>query len=203
MALKTCLLVLVVLIALHRVHAGEDDILTDFIVTPDGMKVNSSYFTFRGLNESLSGRPKNASIKITKVSNVEFPVLTGQSISLAILQYAPGAINPLHTHPRSAELLLLLQGTLNVGFVDSTNKLYSQVLNTGDVFIFPKGLIHFQINTDPINPAVAVSSFCSANAGTVSLPKAVFGSGITNKLLAESFNADNKTIDDLVLANMV
>ncbi|KAH0467579.1 hypothetical protein IEQ34_002612 [Dendrobium chrysotoxum] len=62
-----------------RVHAGEADILTDFFVGPQGMK-----FTFRGPNQFWLGGPKNASINIRKVNQVEFLVLTGQSVSLAI-----------------------------------------------------------------------------------------------------------------------
>lgn len=51
--------------------------------------------------------------------------------------------------------------------MDTTNKLFTRSLQAGDMFVFPKGLVHFQYNIDANNPALAVSAFGSANAGTV------------------------------------
>ncbi|XVF34148.1 hypothetical protein REPUB_Repub18cG0033400 [Reevesia pubescens] len=108
-----------------------------------------------------------------KQSMVEFPALNGQSVSYAVLQFPVGSTNPSHTHPRSAELLFLVAGSLEVGFVDTTNKLFTQSLQAGDMFVFPKGLVHFQYNADANNPALAISAFGSANACIVSLLKTI------------------------------
>ncbi|GLT48706.1 hypothetical protein SLA2020_223140 [Shorea laevis] len=91
------------------------------------------------------------------------------SMSLAVLQYPAGTTNPPHTHPLSAELLFLIDGTLQVGFLDTTNKLFNQTLQAVDIFTFPKGLVHFLYNAETENPAVAISAFGSVNAGTVSI----------------------------------
>ncbi|KAL3850288.1 hypothetical protein ACJIZ3_012170 [Penstemon smallii] len=127
----------------------------------------------------------------------QFPALNGQSVSYAVLIYPVGTVNPVHTHPRSAELLFLVQGTLQVGFVDSTNKLFTQTLQEGDLFVFPKGLVHFQYNADAKNAAFAISAFGSANAGTVSLPNSLFNSTIDDSVLALSFKTDVGTIQKL------
>ncbi|KAJ0984436.1 hypothetical protein J5N97_002792 [Dioscorea zingiberensis] len=182
-------------------QAGDPDITSDFLVTA-GTTLDANFFTFKGLKGSLWGAPKEGPFKVTKASMIEFPALNGQSVSYAALQYAPGGINPPHTHPRSAELLIVLQGSIKVGFVDSTNKLFTQVLYAGDLFVFPKGLVHFQANMDASYPAVALSAFGSANAGTVSLPKNLFASGIGIDVLAKSFKTDGRTIQSLVSANM-
>nr|GEW82667.1 putative RNA-directed DNA polymerase, eukaryota, reverse transcriptase zinc-binding domain protein [Tanacetum cinerariifolium] len=48
------------------------------------------------------------------------------------------------------------------------NNVVCQLTNCrGDIFVFPKGLVHFQFNNDAKNPVVALSAFGSANAGTV------------------------------------
>ncbi|MBA0601553.1 hypothetical protein Gorai_004727 [Gossypium raimondii] len=65
------------------------------------------------------------------------------------------------------------------------------------MFIFPKGLVHYQYNADPNNPAIAISSFGSANAGTVSLPKTLFATNIDDTILAKSFKTDVSTIQAL------
>nr|GEY16629.1 germin-like protein 9-3 [Tanacetum cinerariifolium] len=88
-------------------------------------------------------------------------------------------------------------GSLEVGFVDTTNKLFTQTLQEGDIFVFPKGLVHFQFNNDAMNPVVALSAFGSANAGTVSVPNSVFNSTIDSSILALSFKTDVATIQKI------
>ncbi|KAF9676520.1 hypothetical protein SADUNF_Sadunf08G0010500 [Salix dunnii] len=127
----------------------------------------------------------------------EFPALNGQSVSYGVLQYPAGTPNPPHTHPRSAELLFLVDGCLEVGFVDTTNKLFTQILEYGDMFVFPKGLVHYQFNNDLNNLAVAVSAFGSASAGTVSIPTTLFTAGIDSGILAKACKTDAATIEKL------
>lgn len=199
MASNACLVLAIVLASFLSGHAADPDITSDFLV-PNGLTPDANFFTFKGLRQSLWDGPKDAQFKLTKASKVEFPALEGQSVSYATLQYGPGGINPPHTHPRSAELLLVIQGRLEVGFVDSNNKIFVQALQTGDLFVFPKGLVHFQVNKDPKYPAVALSAFGSSNAGAVVLPKTLFASGINKDVLTKSFKTDADTIDKLVSA---
>ncbi|KAM3398863.1 germin-like protein 9-3 [Capsicum galapagoense] len=184
------------LVAFQIALAGDSDILTDFVIPVEVPSVDASYFTFLGLR-GLIGAPPPEKFKATKASMAEFPALNGQSVSYAILQYPSGSVNPVHTHPRSAELLLLMSGTLEVGFIDTTNKIFTQTLQTGDVFVFPKGLVHYQYNADATNCAWAISAFGSANAGTVSIPNSVFNTSIPNNILAKSFKTDIMTIQKI------
>ncbi|KAL2549088.1 Germin-like protein subfamily 2 member 4 [Forsythia ovata] len=185
------------LVTFHvSVLAGDADILSDFIpptnttVPPDG-----AYFTYTGLRAATDPTiPLPPDFKVFKASMAEFPALNGQSVSFALLTYPPGTVNPPHTHPRASELLFLLEGSLEVGFVNTTNKLFNQTLEEGDIFIFPKGLMHFQYNRNEQTPAVAVSAFGSASAGTVSIPSAVFNTSIYDPILAVSFKTDVATI---------
>lgn len=183
---------------LHTTMAADPDIITDFIVPPELVKgaIDGSFFTFTGMR-SLVGAEPPAAFKVLKASLVEFPALNCQSVSYAVLQYPAGTANPPHIHPRSAELLLVVEGALQVGFVDTTNKLFTQSLQGGDVFVFPKGLVHFQYNADPYNPAIAVSAFGSVNAGTVSVPNTLFATGVDDNVLAFSFKTDVATIQKL------
>ncbi|XP_041021337.1 germin-like protein 9-3 [Juglans microcarpa x Juglans regia] len=176
--------------------AGDADILSDFIVPQNVTTVDGNFFTFIGLR-SLVGSNPPPTFKVSKASLVEFPALNGQSVSYAVLQFPAGTTNPPHIHPRSAELLFLVDGTLQVGFVDTTNKLFNQTLQTGDIFVFPKGLVHFQYNADANKSAVAISAFGSANAGTVSIPTTLFTTGIDDTILAKSFKTSLATIQAL------
>ncbi|KAF3968045.1 hypothetical protein CMV_008014 [Castanea mollissima] len=178
---------------IQMARAGDPDILSDFIVPANVTTVDASFFTFT----SMRFLAPTTTFKVSKISLAEFPALNGQSVSYAVLQFPTGTPNPPHIHPRASELLFLIQGTLLVGFVDTTNKLFTQTLQTGDIFVFPKGLVHFQYNADPQEPALAISAFGSANAGTVSIPNALFTIGIDNNVLAKSFKTDVATIQAL------
>ncbi|XXG65069.1 hypothetical protein AAC387_Pa05g2865 [Persea americana] len=179
----------------HMAHAGDPDILTDFIVPAYSYPIDGAFFTFTGMRGILgAGTP---TFNVTKASMAELPALSGQSVSYAILRYPAGSVNPPHTHPRSAELLFLIHGELEVGFVDTANKLYTQTLQTGDLFVFPKGLVHYQYNTNANSSATAISAFGGANAGTVSVPISVFATGIDDGILAKSFKTDVGTIQKI------
>ncbi|GJU04612.1 zinc finger, CCHC-type containing protein [Tanacetum coccineum] len=134
---------------------------------------------------------------VVKATLNEFPGLLGQSVSYAILEFPAGSLNPLHIHPRSAELLFVIHSSLHVGFVDTKNTLFNQTLETGDMFVFPKGLVHFQYNSNNTEPALAVSAFGSASAGTQSIANSVFNSTIYEGVLAESFNTGSDVIEHI------
>ncbi|CAK7341277.1 unnamed protein product [Dovyalis caffra] len=122
-------------------------------------------------------------------------------LALGRADYAPnGGLFPLHTHSRGTETLLVLEGTLYVGFVISNpdNRLISKVLNPGDVFVFPIGLVHFQINVGKTN-AVAYGFFSSQNPGLIIVANSVFGSKplINTDVLTKGFQLDKKVVDYL------
>ncbi|KAI4998852.1 germin-like protein 9-1 [Hordeum vulgare subsp. vulgare] len=188
----TTLLVLlaVVLVA----HGSDPDILTDFVVPPgtNASLLDGTFFTYAGLIAGNSADP--AKFTVSKATAAEFPALLGQSVSYAALVFGPGTVNPPHVHPRASELLYVVQGPLMVGLVDEIKReLYAQTLQTGDMFVFPKGMVHFQFNGGA-DVARAFSAFGSASPGTVSLPVALFESGISDAVLEKSFNVDEATV---------
>ncbi|CAN6244366.1 unnamed protein product [Urochloa humidicola] len=114
------------------------------------------------------------------------------------IDYAPNGQNPPHTHPRATEILTVLEGSLYVGFVTSNpnNTLISKVLNKGDVFVFPKGLVHFQYNYGT-DKAVALAALSSQNPGVITIANTVFGSkpSISDDILAKAFQLDKRTVN--------
>lgn len=172
--------------------ASDPDITSDFVIPSNFSSINGTFFTYTGLRSPSGGIP--TTLTITKASLTEFPALDGQSVSLAVLEFPPGGINPPHTHPRASELLFLVVGTLEVTLIDTKNVPFTQRLETGDLFIFPKGLVHLQYNRNHKQAAIAISTFGSASAGTVSVPSSVFGTGIDDVILAKAFKTDVDTV---------
>lgn len=136
---------------------------------------------------------------VTTATVAEIPGLNTLGISLARLDYAPKGLIAPHYHPRATEILTVVEGTLNVGFVTSNpdNVLFAKVLNKGDVFVFPKALIHFQFNPSHDAPAVAISGLSSQNPGVVTIADTIFGANppISDEVLAKAFQLDKKTVD--------
>ena len=78
--------------------------------------------------------PGNTSNKVgsyvTPANVMQIPGLNTLGISMVRVDYAPYGQNPPHTHPRATEILVVLEGTLYVGFVTSNpeNRLFTKVL---------------------------------------------------------------------------
>ncbi|XP_012461683.1 germin-like protein subfamily 1 member 13 [Gossypium raimondii] len=138
---------------------------------------------------------------VTPVNVAQIPGLHTLGISMVRIDYAPnGGLNPPHTHPRASEVLVVLEGTLHVGFATSNpdNRLISKVLYPGDVFVFPVGLIHFQYNIGNTY-AVAFAGLSSENPGVITIANAVFGSNPSTNadILAKAFNLERKMVKNL------
>ncbi|CAN1295777.1 Putative germin-like protein 2-3 [Linum perenne] len=130
----------------------------------------------------------------------QIPGLNTLGISLVRVDYAPWGINPPHTHPRATEVLTVLEGSLEVGFVTSNpeNRLISKIIHKGDVFVFPIGLIHFQRNVGYGN-AVAIAGLSSQNPGVITVANSVFGSKpeISGDVLAKAFQVDKRVVEQI------
>ncbi|KAH7403919.1 hypothetical protein KP509_15G000200 [Ceratopteris richardii] len=125
------------------------------------------------------------------------PGLNTQSLTLVRFEYAKdGGFVPLHIHPRASELITVTKGAVQVGFIDSSNKFFSTTLYKGDSFLFPRGLIHYQLSVSS-SPAKSYSSLNSQNPGIVLLPPNLFGStpSIPDIVLEKSFSLSKDEVD--------
>ncbi|CAN0914478.1 Putative germin-like protein 2-1 [Linum grandiflorum] len=161
--------------------------------------VQASDFSFSGLQNP--GNTANAvGSVVTPVTVAQIPGLNTLGISMVRIDYAPLGIGSPHTHPRATEVLTVIEGTLEVGFVTSNpeNRLISKILQKGDVFVFPIGLIHFQRNVGYTN-AVAISALSSQNPGVITVANSVFGSkpDIATDILAKAFQVDKSIVQKL------
>ncbi|XP_023899156.2 germin-like protein subfamily 1 member 7 [Quercus suber] len=165
----------------------------------DPAYVIASDFFFPGVNipGNIAANKLGSSVNLVNVDKL--PGLNTLGISLARLDFAPYGLNPPHIHPRGTELLVVMEGTLLVGLVTSNpNKLFTKVLNKGDVFVFPIGIIHFHFNIGQTN-AVAFAGLSSQNPGLITIANAIFGSNppINTDVLAKAFQLDKNVVDYL------
>ncbi|XP_057844653.2 germin-like protein 1-1 [Cryptomeria japonica] len=201
-------LYLVICCYTHNVMAYDADPLQDFCVADkqntvkvngfvckDPMNVSAEDFFFAGL-----AKPGNTTNKVgsnvTAANVMQIPGLNTMGISLVRIDYAVGGINPPHTHPRATEVLFLMEGTLFVGFIDTANKFFSKTLEKGDVFVFPKALVHFQQNVGKEN-AVAIAGLSSQLPGVQTIANTLFAANppIPDSVLSIAFRITQKLVD--------
>ncbi|RCV18360.1 hypothetical protein SEVIR_3G304500v4 [Setaria viridis] len=188
--------------------AGDPDFLQDICIAdltstvkvngfPCKATVTEDDFYFKGL--ANPGNTDNTYGSVVTGANVEkVPGLNTLGVSLSRIDYAPGGLNPPHTHPRATEIVFVLQGTLDVGFITTGNKLIAKTITSGDVFVFPRGLVHFQKNNEDA-PAAVISAFNSQLPGTQSLAMTLFAATpeVPNKVLTKAFQVGSKEVDKI------
>ncbi|KAI7730254.1 hypothetical protein M8C21_023091 [Ambrosia artemisiifolia] len=159
---------------------------------------NSSSLTVDDFIFSGIKHPGNFTNKFSgvPVSAAVFPALNTLGMSLVRADFEVGGINVPHYHPRATEVAYVLEGKVYSGFVDTNNKVFARVIEKGDVMVFPRGVLHFQMNVGD-SPAAILGSFDSQNPGSVKLPVALFGSGINDELLEKAFGLKSKEISKL------
>ncbi|BAF14297.1 Os04g0288100 [Oryza sativa Japonica Group] len=100
--------------------------------------VTAEDFCYRGLvTTGPTVNPFN--IALSSAFSTRFPGVNGLDISAARVDFSPGGIVPLHSHPSGTELIYVVEGTLSAGFISSTsNKVYTSTLRKGDLMVFPQ-----------------------------------------------------------------
>ncbi|KAF9609095.1 hypothetical protein IFM89_013349 [Coptis chinensis] len=152
-------------------------------------QVTSTDFFFDGLTKE--GNTTNVFGSMVTPGNVlSFPGLNTLGISMNRVDYAPGGLNPPHTHPRATEVGVIIKGKLLVGFVTTENVFYSKVLKAGEMFVVPRGMMHFQQNVGA-GKAHTITAFNSQLPGAVVIPHTFFASQppIPNEVLSKTFQA--------------
>ncbi|CAM0910527.1 unnamed protein product [Alopecurus aequalis] len=194
--------------------AGDPDMLQDFCVADykslqgplrlNGypckreMNVTADDFFFGGLAKAAdyyTGNPMGSAVTPADVEKL--PGLNTLGVSMARVDYAPwGGVNPPHAHPRATEIIFVTEGTLEVGFLTTANKLFTRTVPKGGVFVFPRGLMHYERSVGEV-PAVAISAYDSQLPGTQTAAAAMFGSvpAVPTDVLVRALQTDGGVVE--------
>ncbi|KAH7850370.1 hypothetical protein Vadar_031737 [Vaccinium darrowii] len=206
---KLSFIAIMVLIASISLSVSADpDMLQDFCVADvnNAVKMNgfaclpsftASDFFFAGL--AKPGLTNNSlGSAVTPANVMQIPGLNTLGVSMARIEFAPSGLNPPHTHPRASEILFVLYGQLDVGFITTTNVLVTKTIYQGQIFTFPKGLVHFQQNNGNV-PAAAISGLNSHNPGVQVIAKSLFAATppVPDNVLATAFQIDTQEVHEI------
>ncbi|KAI3946922.1 hypothetical protein MKW98_003485 [Papaver atlanticum] len=139
--------------------------------------VTAQDFFFTGICQP--GNITNVFGSLVTGANVEnIPGLNTLGVSLSRIDYLAGGLNPPHTHPRATEIVFAIM--------------------KGEVFVFPKGTVHFQKNNGDI-PASVIAAFNSQLPGTQSIAMTLFGAkpAVPDNVLAQAFQIDTTEVQTI------
>ncbi|KAG6648152.1 hypothetical protein CIPAW_07G127400 [Carya illinoinensis] len=176
------------------------DIKVNGFVCKDDANVTADDFFFGGLVRPNVINTAIGTFNATLASVREIPGLNTLSLSVARSDYLPGgpSFTP-HLHPRGAELMYVLEGQMNVGFITTANKLFSKTIKKGEVFVFPKALVHYHYNGATDKHASVISVFDSQGPGNQVIATALFGSKppLPEDVLSMAFQVDIKQVEKI------
>lgn len=111
---------------------------------------------------------------VTIATAAEFPGLNTLGLATARTDLEVDGLVTPHTHPRATEMIFVAKGVVIAGFIDTNSKLFQSVLREGDVFVYPKGLLHYCLNSG-FEDALVFSVFNAQTPGVVDIGNAMFG----------------------------
>ncbi|CAM6104738.1 unnamed protein product [Calypogeia fissa] len=180
-------------VAVQTVLASDPDLTTDFNVTNP---------TVADFTSTILRNPQQLGQGMAKPTAVAIAGLSGLGLAPVLFEFGPTSQIDPHTHPRATEVFFVLSGEVDVGFVDTANNLFEITVQAGDIFVFPKGLLHWQRNNGQ-GTASGYSVLSSENPGTLMVVEGLFTAGrkgLPDIVLATAFgfnHANNKQIDGI------
>ncbi|XP_016508393.1 nectarin-1-like [Nicotiana tabacum] len=186
-------------ITFNRVSASDPDPLQDVCVadynssiTVNGFSCKRNFtFTpedFASMGIAQPGEPNIFGTRVAVANIYNMPGLNTQGVSMARIDFERDGLNPPHTHPRATEIIFVKEGTLVAGFITTDNVFVNKLITKGEVFVFPRGLIHFQFNVGRGNATIIVA-FNSQNPGVQLIALSMFASRpqIPEEVVARAF----------------
>ncbi|GLJ58861.1 hypothetical protein SUGI_1481040 [Cryptomeria japonica] len=124
-------------------------------------------------------------------SVAKFPTAASQGLQYVRFKMVPCGANL----PRASEMLTLISGgPLQVGFVDTQGQAFIDILHPGDVTIFPRGTLHFELNVGK-EEANYISALNSQNPGVVTSSVSILT--LPLRSVATAFNITQQAVKKL------
>ncbi|KAH7064706.1 spherulin-1A [Macrophomina phaseolina] len=111
---------------------------------------------------------------VVNMNTATFPYVTGNRMTLALLNLGPCSMLPPHYHPRAANFVVAVNGTTDTYMIEENGaRTVTVTLTAGKATIFPMASIHMMENKG-CEPAQLVSALNSEDTGTVNIANALF-----------------------------
>lgn len=126
--------------------------------------------------------------RTVKADRKTFPALVGTGVSMTVGYLGACGFNTPHTHPRSAEMNIVVEGRLIAEYVaENGAPIIRNIINTHQATVFPQGALHTEMNPDCF-PATFVAGFASEDPGVQQTAQSLFS--LDDDLLEAAFKSD-------------
>lgn len=130
-----------------------------------------------------------------KADRKNFPALIGNGVSMTLGFIGPCGFNTPHTHPRSAEINVIVQGELGTEYVlENGAPVIRNNLQQYQMTVFPQGAIHTEFNPN-CDDAVFVAGFASEDPGVQQSTQRLLD--LDDDLLVANFGVDTFAGEDI------
>ncbi|KAI0790770.1 RmlC-like cupin domain-containing protein, partial [Abortiporus biennis] len=122
-----------------------------------------------------TGESDGAGGHTVAASSTNFPALVGTGMAMTIGFLEACGYNTPHTHPRGTEFNFAVNGTLSAGFLaENGARFVFNDVPPGSAAIFPKGVIHFEMNNG-CEDMIFVAAFNDEDPGVTQIAQRFFG----------------------------
>ncbi|KAI4168334.1 MAG: hypothetical protein LQ343_006501 [Gyalolechia ehrenbergii] len=157
---------------------------------------NDASFKFDFENPPDKTETKGSGGRTIRADRESFPPLIGTGVSMTVGFLGPCGFNTPHTHPRSSEINIVVQGTLQTQFtLENGARTVHNTLGTYQMTVFPHGALHTEFNPD-CNEAIFVAGFASEDPGVQQAAQSFFGfdSDFVQAALGNDFTFQGKDL---------
>jgi len=128
-----------------------------------------------------------------KADRLTFPGLVGNGVSMTVGFLGPCGFNTPHTHPRSAEFNIVVEGQLTSEFIaENGATIVSHNATQFQSFLFPQGAVHTEFNPT-CQKAVFVAGFGNEDPGVQQSAQTFFG--LSSDVVAAALGNPDSTFD--------
>ena len=125
-----------------------------------------------------------------------FPPLIGTGLSMTLGFLGPCGFNTPHTHPRSSEINVVVQGTLQTEFIlENGARTVKNTLEKHQMTVFPQGALHTEFNPN-CDDAIFVAGFASEDPGVQQAAQSFFGmdKDVVQAAIGNDFTFEGKDV---------
>ncbi|EMD33398.1 hypothetical protein CERSUDRAFT_126144 [Gelatoporia subvermispora B] len=131
-------------------------------------------FVFNFLN-ATTGVTTGAAGHTVAASSSNFPALINNGVAMTVGFLGPCGLNSPHIHNRATEFNYIVSGNVSGGFLSENGaRFIFNELQPGQATIFPKGVIHFEVNNG-CDDALFVAVFNDEDPGVDQVAQRFFG----------------------------
>ncbi|MCJ1280426.1 hypothetical protein MMC21_008254 [Puttea exsequens] len=144
-------------------------------------------------NSSTTGKGGHT----VRADRESFPPLVGTSVSMTLGFLGPCGFNTPHTHPRSAEINVVVKGSLVAEFtLENGSPTVVNSVGTNQMTVFPRGALHTEFNPG-CGDALFVAGFADEDPGVQQAAQTFFGfeQEVVQAAVGNGFTFEGKDVD--------